>query len=82
MIDLRREGDVFVLQMSQGENRFTLPLLDGLSHALDEVAGTDGPAALVTTGSGRFYSNGLDLDWMTGDGRNEAVYTMDFELIL
>jgi enoyl-CoA hydratase/carnithine racemase len=32
------------------------------------VAAAKGPAALVSTGTGKFYSNGLDLDWvMSGD---------------
>jgi enoyl-CoA hydratase/carnithine racemase len=39
-------------------------MLDALSAALHEVATAEGPRALVTTGSDRFYSNGLDLDWL------------------
>jgi enoyl-CoA hydratase/carnithine racemase len=27
---------------------------------------------LVTTGAGKFYSNGLDLDWMLGEGKGQA----------
>jgi Delta3-Delta2-enoyl-CoA isomerase len=65
MIDLRREGDVHVLRFDDGENRFGPDFLDELSGALDEVTGTAGPRALVTTGTGKFYSNGLDLDWIT-----------------
>ena len=34
-----------------------------------EAAGS--PAALVTTGTGKFYSNGLDLEWMTGEAGPE-----------
>jgi enoyl-CoA hydratase/carnithine racemase len=64
MFDLRREGNVFVLQMNRGENRFNAGLLDGLNAALDEVERFGGASALVTTGAGKFYSNGLDLDWM------------------
>ena len=65
MIDLDRNGDVWVLRMRAGENRFSLDMLERLSSALDEVAAADGPRALVTTGDGKFYSNGLDLDWLT-----------------
>jgi Delta3-Delta2-enoyl-CoA isomerase len=68
MIDLRREGDVFVLQMDDGENRFNRSSVDAIAGALDEAAAFDGPAALVTTGTGKFYSNGLDLDWLLAAG--------------
>jgi enoyl-CoA hydratase/carnithine racemase len=64
MIDIRREGDVHVLRLDDGENRFSPGLLDELSAALDELTNAPGPKALVTTGTGKFYSNGLDLDWI------------------
>lgn len=66
MIDLERHGAVFVLQMKAGENRFHPPFIEALAEALDEVEASEGPAALVTTGEGKFYSNGLDLVWMRG----------------
>lgn len=68
LIDLRREGAVFVLTMRSGENRFNRSFLDELNAALDEVERSEGPAALVTTGEDKFYSNGLDLDWLMGEG--------------
>jgi enoyl-CoA hydratase/carnithine racemase len=64
MINLSREGDVFVLCMQNGENRFGPELMDHWNDALDEVEKAEGPKALVTTGTGKFYSNGLDLDYM------------------
>ena len=64
-IDLRRDGDVFVLQMKTGENRFNPDFIAAMNRALDEVEASKGAAALVTTGDGKFYSNGLDLDWLT-----------------
>lgn len=65
MIDLTRKGSVFVLTMRAGENRFNRGFLTELNATLDEVERADGPAALVTVGEGKFYSNGLDLDWLT-----------------
>jgi enoyl-CoA hydratase/carnithine racemase len=64
LIELDREGDVFVLRMRDGENRFSLDWLDAVNGALDRVAQAEGPIALVTTGEGKFYSNGMDLDWL------------------
>ncbi len=73
MVDVRREGTVFVLTMQSEENRFNRPFLDALNRALDDVEASSGPAALVTTGaSPKFYSNGLDLAWLAGDGQNEG----------
>lgn len=72
MIDLDRQGDVFVLQMRGGENRFTPAFLDAFEAALDQIEKTPGPAALVTTGEGKFYSNGLDLAGL-GSGGREAI---------
>lgn len=61
---LRREGDVFVLDLGEGENRFNPLLLDALETHLGEVQATDAPRALVTTARGKIWSNGLDLEWM------------------
>jgi len=72
LLDLRRDGNVFVLTMQGGENRFNRASLDALNAALDEVERSSGPAALVTTGEGKFYSNGLDLTWLSGDGQSEG----------
>ena len=70
MIDLDRQGDVFVLQMRGGENRFTLPFLDAFEAALEQIERTPGPAALVTTGEGKFYSNGLDMPTLAEAARS------------
>jgi enoyl-CoA hydratase/carnithine racemase len=78
MIDLRRDGNVFVLTMEAGENRFNRPFLDALNRALDTVEGSPGPAALVSVGGHeKFYSTGLDLDWLGGAGRDEAPGFVD-----
>ncbi|MBX6766915.1 MAG: enoyl-CoA hydratase/isomerase family protein [Actinomadura rubrobrunea] len=65
MIDLSRDGQVHVLRFDAGENRFALRFLDAMDEALTALEKNDGPgAALVTVGTGKFYSNGLDLDWV------------------
>ncbi len=72
MIDLQRDGQVFVLHMNEGENRFNPAFLAALNGVLDQVEKSEGPAALVTTGEGKFYSNGLDLAWLGDEGKDEA----------
>ncbi|MGZ4524525.1 MAG: enoyl-CoA hydratase/isomerase family protein [Mycobacteriaceae bacterium] len=74
---LRREGDVFVLDLgeegqSDTENRFSPEFLAAMGECLDEVEASKGDAALVTTGTGKFYSNGLDLNWL-GANADQAV---------
>lgn len=64
MIDVTRDEDVFVLRMTAGENRFNPTMLEAFDRALTEVEDHEGPAAVVLTGEGKFFSNGLDLEWM------------------
>ena len=78
MIDLQRDGSVFVLTMQTGENRFNRQFVDRMNAALDSVEASSGPAALVTVGEQeKFYSNGLDLDWLGGDGQSEAPHFVE-----
>lgn len=72
MIELRREGSVFVLTMRAGENRFNADFVAAMHAGLDEVVRSEPPFALVTVGSEKFYSNGLDLAWMTEHGPEAA----------
>src|SRR5262249_23109761 len=41
--------------------------------ALDKVENKSGPGAVVITGQGKFFSNGLDLDYMATAGEEEAA---------
>ncbi len=69
MVTLDREGEVFVLTMVDGENRWNTTFTRAMNAALDAIDATDGPAALVTTSADpKFFSNGLDLDWVTSEG--------------
>jgi enoyl-CoA hydratase/carnithine racemase len=65
MIDLDRQGDVFTMTLNAGENRWNTTFVRAVDEALNEVEASQGPAALVTTSaSEKFFSNGLDLDWV------------------
>lgn len=73
MIELEREGDVFVLTMDDGENRWNTSFTRAFAEALDEVEASAGPAALVTRSSStKFFSNGLDLDWLQAEGEHRG----------
>src|SRR4051812_1032543 len=71
---LSRDGDLFVLDLGSDENRFTPEWLDAVEGHLDEVQAAAGPRALVTTATGKFYSNGLDLDRLVSAPGGLAAY--------
>lgn len=82
MIDLHREGDVFVLRMTRGENRFNPEFIAAMNDALDRVEAHTGPSALVTVGDGKFYSNGLDLAWMGTEGVDAIAFVRTVHRLL
>ena len=74
MIEVEQRGEVWVLHLRDGENRFNRDSVGAITDALDRIEGIEGPLALVTTGEGKFYSNGLDLDWLAGAGAQGAGF--------
>ncbi|MGH9020660.1 MAG: enoyl-CoA hydratase/isomerase family protein [Acidimicrobiales bacterium] len=54
-------GAVAVITWDDAENRINLDRLDEWHALLDEVEAHAGPTAMVATGVGKFFSNGLDL---------------------
>jgi Delta3-Delta2-enoyl-CoA isomerase len=82
MIELDRDGDVRILRLHDGENRFNRGAVDAIHDALDQVEATVGPVALVTVGDGKFFSNGLDLDWMGAEGADDPAFLDDVHRML
>lgn len=74
MPELTRTGDVFVLDLGDGENRFHPDWVAAVDDALTSVEKADGPAALVTSARGKIWSNGLDLDWLGAHGDRFGEY--------
>ncbi|NEW37803.1 enoyl-CoA hydratase/isomerase family protein [Nocardia cyriacigeorgica] len=64
---------IAVLDLGDGENRFSPTFLDEMNTHLDAVL-ADGAHALITTASAKFYSNGLDLDWLSANGERADWY--------
>jgi enoyl-CoA hydratase/carnithine racemase len=64
MPTLENDGDVWILHLGDDENRFNPDSMTTVGDLLDEVAAKPEPRALVTTASGKIWSNGLDLDWL------------------
>ena len=74
MPTLERQGDVFVLDIGDTENRFHPDWLASVDGLLDAVEKADGPRALVTAATGKFFSNGLDLEWLLAHGERAVNY--------
>lgn len=53
------------MRLAEDDNRFNRVALDAMHRCLDDVDAADGPKGLVATGAGKFFSNGLDLDWLS-----------------
>ncbi|NKI41851.1 enoyl-CoA hydratase/isomerase family protein [Streptomyces physcomitrii] len=87
MPHLRREDEVFVLDLGEPgqrdtENLATTAWLAALHELLDEVEASTGPAALVTTGTGKFYSNGLDRERFGDPAEEFAAYLASYQRLL
>ena len=67
MPTLDHDGDVFVLNLGDGENRFNPQWIGAVNSLLDEVEAAPTPRALVVTASGKIWSNGLDLEWLAAN---------------
>ncbi|MEZ0352332.1 enoyl-CoA hydratase/isomerase family protein [Mycobacterium sp. pR1184] len=75
-VTVQREGSIAILTLGEDENRFSPEWLDTVNSHLTDIE--NNADALVTVGTGKFYSNGLDLDWLSannsrGDWYIEAV---------
>lgn len=73
MTTLSYHEKIAVLDLGADENRFTPEFLDAVNTHLD-TALAEGAQGLVTTASGKFYSNGLDLDWLVANGDRTQWY--------
>jgi Delta3-Delta2-enoyl-CoA isomerase len=80
MPTLTNRDGVHVLQLGEDENRFTHDWLAYVENALDQVA--ESPAPLVTVAEGKFYSNGLDLEWVMANLDELQAYTGRVEALL
>jgi enoyl-CoA hydratase/carnithine racemase len=83
MLKLDQDGEVYVLNLAaDGENRLSPAWLGEVEAALDQVEAAQSPCALVTVGSGKFWSTGLDLDWLGAHLDEAAAYLDRVSLLL
>ncbi|QKW10045.1 enoyl-CoA hydratase/isomerase family protein [Streptomyces sp. NA04227] len=82
MPTLERHDNVFVLDIGDTENRFHPDWIAAVDAALDEVEKAEGPRALVTAATGKFFSNGLDLDWLFANADQHHEYVVSVHQLL
>ncbi|CAM6033465.1 unnamed protein product [Sphagnum compactum] len=76
-------NNVYLLTLTgDGEHRFTPSYISEILAALDEVEKDPQAAALVTTGEGRFYSNGLSLSLVNKTSRENLELLDTFHDLL
>jgi enoyl-CoA hydratase/carnithine racemase len=75
MPTLQKEGNVFILDLGEGDHRFNPDTLAVLNTHLDDVEQAPSPVALVTTASGKIWHNGLDLEYLAESGEWAPLLT-------
>ena len=72
-VTLTYRDAVGVLDLGDDENRLSPEWIDAVELALDQVVAGP-PTALVIHGTGKFFSNGLDVDWLSADASRWPAY--------
>ncbi|MGL5442107.1 MAG: enoyl-CoA hydratase/isomerase family protein, partial [[Mycobacterium] stephanolepidis] len=79
---LQRTEGIYTLELGTDENRFTTANIEQINALLDEVLADETPSALVVTGSGKFFSNGLDVDFLGANPDKLSWYITEVQKIL
>ena len=75
------DDKIAILDLGDDENRFSPEFLDAINAQLDELE-AGGAQGLVTTARGKFYTNGLDLDWLTAHPEQMQSYVARVQALL
>lgn len=86
-LDLKKDGNVFVITLIDRENNntFRSEALAEYNQAFDEIEGSPGNASMVITSNHpKFFSNGINLQWFSAAGveeRNDFLYRVKKTLL-
>lgn len=75
------DDKIAIVHLGDDENRFSPEFLDAINEQLDKIQQT-GAQGLVTTGGAKFYTNGLDLDWLGAHGGQTQSYVARVQALL
>lgn len=79
---LTRDGELCVVNFGDDLNTTDVAWIEGMNALLDEVEAVEGPKVLITTGAGKHYSNGLDVDFMAANPSETLGYVQSVERVL
>ena len=80
-INLQYNDKIAILELGADENRFSPGFLDEMDAHLDEIV-AGGAHGLVTTAASKFYTNGLDLDWLSAHAEQHQWYVGRVQALL
>jgi enoyl-CoA hydratase/carnithine racemase len=80
-VALSFQDTIALLHLGDDENRFSPEFLDEFDAHLDDAISL-GASGLVTVATGKFYSNGLDLDWLAAHGDQTQWYVGRVQALL
>ena len=88
MIKLEKKESIYFLTMDAEENRWNTTFVREISKALDVIEKDECPGALITSSTNqKFFSNGLDLEWMQApenypEGGDREVFGEEFMYLM
>src|SRR5262245_57786901 len=68
MVDIEWRDHVAVLRLGVEQNMVNGAFVDGVNDALDEIEADEEATAVVSSGAGKFYSYGFDLEYIQSLG--------------
>jgi len=70
LVEIEAKGNTRVMRMQNGkDNRFNTDFVDALNHALDDIEADNDVRAIVVTGAQeKYFSNGIDIEWVAKSG--------------
>ncbi|MDA8139878.1 MAG: enoyl-CoA hydratase/isomerase family protein [Desulfobacteraceae bacterium] len=82
MYNYQIDGNVAIVTMNNGENRFSIDSVREFKALLDEIEGQTKVNALVTVSAHeKIWSNGIDLDWLLPKVQKEGLNAMNHFLV-
>jgi enoyl-CoA hydratase/carnithine racemase len=88
VIKLEKKESIYFLTMDAEENRWNTTFVREIAKALDVIEKDEGPGALITASTNqKFFSNGLDLEWMQApedypEGGDREVFGEEFMYLM
>lgn len=79
---LTSDGDVFLINYGDDENVTSHAWASCMGELLDQVEAASGAKILVTTASGKHYSNGLDVAFMASADKDAVVAYLQRVMII